>query len=173
MSDRNASGIIGFISVILWLLIFLPGLTINSSPYRELLLKGSINFQNLFMVLVAYTVTNVALLCCTAGIVGAATRRITAKSAVREKLREKPLFNTVFSGIMRGFSVYLLLLAGVYAATPDPFGSTSPEQYVRMAGTISLLAFSVNYEPDLFQNIIGIASSKNKIPKETTTSEKP
>jgi hypothetical protein len=173
MNDRNASGIIGFVCVIMWLLIFLPGLTINSSPFRQEILEGTVTFQNFTTVLITYTITNVALLCCLAGVVGAATKRITTKSSNEKKATEKPLVNAIFLGFTRGFSVYLLLLAGVYAATPDPFAMPTPEQYVRMAGTLSLMSFTVNYEPDLFQTIVGIASSKNKLPKETTPSEKP
>lgn len=115
--------------------------------------------------MLTYTITNVALLCCLSGVIGAATRRVTARASELRKFDEKPPVTTLFSGVTRGFSVYLLLLAGVYAATPNPFSSPTPEQYVRMAGTISLLAFTVNYEPDLFQSIVGIAASKGKLVK--------
>lgn len=73
---------------------------------------------------------------------------------------------------LKRFLIYLLLLAGVYAATPDPFAAPTPEQYVRMAGTISVLAFTVNYEPDFFQMVVGMAGSKNKKLKEVVPSGK-
>jgi hypothetical protein len=165
MTNRNINGVIGIASVFLWILVFLPGLTINSQPYRNDLLNGVVTINGIFAVMITYTITNVALLCCLSGIIGAATRRVTSKLSELRKFDEKPAVTTLFTGITRGFSVYLLLLAGVYAATPDPFSSPTPEQYVRMAGTISLLAFTVNYEPDLFQTIVGIAASKGKMTK--------
>lgn len=165
MTKRNINGIIGLASVLLWIVVFLPGLTINSQPFREELLAGNVTFYNFSVVLITYTISNVALLCCISGVIGAATRRITAKASEQRKLDEKPIFSAIFTGVTRGFSVYLLLLAGVYAATPDPFAAPTSDQYVRMAGTISLMAFTVNYEPDLFQTIVGIAASKGKMAK--------
>ena len=173
MRNRNINGVIGLTSVLLWILVFLPGLTINSQPYREQILQGNVTIHSFLTVMLTYTISNVALLCCLAGVIGAATRRITAKPAEQRTLDEKPVFNAVFTGVTRGFSVYLLLLAGVYAATPDPFSAPTPEQYVRMAGTISLMAFTVNYEPDLFQTIVGIAASKGKMAGKSVPQGKP
>jgi hypothetical protein len=65
-------------------------------------------------------------------------------------------------GLLRGFLVYLLLLAGVYAATSDPFHLPTPEQYARMAGTVSLLSFLVSYEPQFFQRAIGMVSGPGR-----------
>lgn len=173
MRNRNINGVIGLVSVLLWILVFLPGLTINSQPFREQILQGNVSLHNFSVVLLTYTISNVAILCCMAGVIGAATRRITAKATEQRKFDEKPVFSAIFTGVTRGFSVYLLLLAGVYAATPDPFSAPTPEQYVRMAGTISLMAFIVNYEPDLFQTIVGIASSKGKMAGKSVTQENP
>ena len=172
MRNRNINGVVGLFSVLLWILVFLPGLTINSQPFRDEILAGNVTFKNFSTVLLTYTISNVALLCCLAGVIGAATRRITAKSSEQRKFDEKPAFTAIFTGVTRGLSVYLLLLAGVYAATPDPFAAPTPDQYVRMAGTISLMAFTVNYEPDLFQTIVGIAASKGKLTKTPTPTEK-
>jgi hypothetical protein len=131
----------------------LPGLTINSAPYREALLAGDLQFHNILMTFIAYTLTNTAILCCLAGLLGAAAHRLLNKETDKK-------YYPIFSGIMRGFVVYLLLLAGVYAATSDPFTTTTPEQYVRMAGTVSLLSFLVNYEPNLFQSLINLANKR-------------
>ncbi|HCE58282.1 MAG TPA: hypothetical protein DER09_10745 [Prolixibacteraceae bacterium] len=172
MRNRNINGVIGITSVLLWIIVFLPGLTVNSQPYREQILNGNITIQNFLTVMITYTISNVALLCCVAGVIGAATRRVTARASELRKYDDKPVFNAVFTGVTRGFSVYLLLLAGVYAATPDPFSAPTSEQYVRMAGTISLMSFTVNYEPELFQTIVGIAASKSKMAGKSVNQEK-
>ena len=158
MKTKNYSGIVGVVSFILWLITFLPGLTINSQPYRDAILLGDISFESILMVLLAYTITNVAILCALSGIIGAAAKTLLEKSDSSSK--NDVWSNPISSGVVRGFFVYLLFLAGVYAATPDPFGTTTPGQYVRMAGTVSVLSFIVNYEPNLFKSIIGFAESR-------------
>lgn len=173
MNSRNMNGVIGLTFVFLWILLFLPGLTVNSQPYREQISNGNVTIQNFLTVMITYTISNVAILCCLAGVIGAATRRVTARTSELRKYDDKPVLNAVFTGVTRGFSVYLLLLAGVYAATPDPFSAPTSEQYVRMAGTISLMSFTVNYEPELFQTIVGIAASKGKMVRKSVPQEKP
>ncbi len=155
MKAPYITGMIGVISVVLWLAVFLPGITINSQPFRTSLLNGDFALYNIFMTMIAYTLTNTAVLCCLAGILGA-----TAHCLIKNCTESSS--SIIFTGIMRGFVVYLLLLAGVYAATPAPFTSTTPEQYVRMAGTVSLLAFVVNFEPNLFQSLINMAQTNRR-----------
>jgi len=142
-------------AVILWLAVFLPGLTINSQPYRDALLQGEFTAQNILLTLIAYTLTNTAILCCLAGMIGTAVHNLQKKSA-------DTMPASMMTGVLRGFVIYLLLLAGVYAATPSPFNDTTPEQYVRMAGTVSLLAFLVNYEPNMFQSVINMSNTTEK-----------
>jgi len=47
MINRNNNGVIGLTSVLLWILVFLSGLTINSEPYRKELLNGIVTFKNI------------------------------------------------------------------------------------------------------------------------------
>src|SRR5947207_9651446 len=49
--------------------------------------------------------------------------------------------------MMRSFVVYLCVIAGLYFAIDDPFKHTTAAQYVRLAGTLSILAFVVGYDP--------------------------
>jgi len=64
-------------------------------------------------------------------------------------LRENPL-----TAMLRGFAVYLAIIAGVYITGGDPFGDASASQYVRFAGSVSLLAYLVGYDPTRLQDLL-------------------
>lgn len=164
MTSKLLNGIFGSIAIAMWLAVFLPGLTINSKPYRDAIMDGSLAFADTSMAFLTYTITNVALLCCFAGIIGSCTKRLLRPDEDEEGTSgpDKRDMNPIFSGVLRGFLIYLLFLAGVYAATPDPFASPTPEQYVRMAGTISGLSFVINYDPALFESVIAAAGPRSR-----------
>jgi hypothetical protein len=79
------------------------------------------------------------------------------KEAFEEQLRiwkENPL-----GAMLRGFAVYLAVIAGVYVAGGDPFSTDAKQamradQYVRFAGTVSLLSFVVGYDPTRLRSLI-------------------
>ena len=55
------------------------------------------------------------------------------------------------------FAVGLLIdsiIAGVYITGGDPFSDGSPSQYVRFAGSVSLLAYLVGYDPTRLQDLL-------------------
>ena len=58
------------------------------------------------------------------------------------------------ASMIRGFLVYLGFVAGIYMATNAPFADVTGDQYARLAGTISFLAFVVGYDPTKFQDFI-------------------
>jgi hypothetical protein len=64
-------------------------------------------------------------------------------------LRESPL-----TAMLRGFAVYLAVIAGVYITGGDPFDTATASQYVRFAGTVSLLAYLVGYDPTRLQDML-------------------
>jgi membrane protein YqaA with SNARE-associated domain len=64
-------------------------------------------------------------------------------------LQENPVTAT-----FRGFAVYLAVIAGVYIIGGDPFDQATPSQYVRFAGSVSLLAFMVGYDPMKLQDLL-------------------
>jgi len=78
-------------------------------------------------------------------------RAKTIEDASRRFLEETP-----WSAMMRSFLVYLCVLAGLYFALEDPFKDSTPAQYLRLAGTVSVLAFLVGYDPTRIQNWIGL-----------------
>ena len=147
--------IIGSVSVLLWMLVFLPGLTISSAPYRQQLVEGNLSWESVMMTLITYTVTNVAVLCCLAGIIGAATQAIFVGTHPKEqKEEEDKLSGVLLAGVLRSFLIYLLFISGVYMATNAPFAAPTQEQYVRVAGLISLFAFVSGYDPRFFSRIV-------------------
>jgi hypothetical protein len=116
------------------------------------------------MAFLTYTITNVALLCCLAGVIGTVSNLFLI-SRKKERDIGSPdddhfATNPILTGLLRGFLIYILYLAGVYAATSAPFSAPTPDQYARMAGTVSLLSFIISFEPDFLKTIIGIASKK-------------
>lgn len=163
-------GIAGLIAVLLWLGFFLPGLTIASQPYRDCLAAGDFSWVNFGMVFLCYTVTNAAILCIVAGVAGAMARQFFSPGMQEETDHTTPqppennkASDNIFSGALRGFLIYLVFLAGAYAATSSPFAATTAEQYARMAGTVSLLSFLISYEPNFIRAIIGLVSSKVRV----------
>jgi len=146
---------VGVISVLLWMLVFLPGLTISSAPFRQQLISGHLTWTNVLMTLITYTVTNVAILCCLSGIIGAASKVIIGGTRKEAKSGESDsMSGLLLAGVLRSFLIYLLFISGVYLATNAPFASPTQEQYVRVAGLISLFAFFAGYDPRFFGRIV-------------------
>lgn len=141
-----------------WLVLFTAGLIIPSSTYRTLLANQAHTlsmlelFQYWFVVVTCYTLTNVALLCCTASLLGAAGRRARLERA--DDHDDDGLANPYVSAMIRGFFVFLVLLSGVLILLEKPFGAPSQEQYLRLAGFVSLLSFLVGYNPHLFARLL-------------------
>ena len=67
-----------------------------------------------------------------------------------------------FSSMLRGLVVYFAFVAGVYVANADPFSLTTPEQYIKSAGAISLLSFIVGYDPTVFCSLISLGEKLRK-----------
>jgi hypothetical protein len=100
-----------------------------------------------------FSPTNLALLTLVAAFLGGTVSNLVVSSLEdHEKksihgrrlafLSEHPLAAT-----MRGFVIYLCVIAGLYVAMDDPFKDSSSGQYARLAGTLSLIAFVVGYDP--------------------------
>ncbi|MBL9032732.1 MAG: hypothetical protein JNM80_13640 [Phycisphaerae bacterium] len=58
------------------------------------------------------------------------------------------------AAVMWGFFIYLSAISGLVAITGDPFSSTTPGQYLRLAGAVSLLAFVVGWRPHLLMQLV-------------------
>ncbi|HUU15965.1 MAG TPA: hypothetical protein VMW72_02350 [Sedimentisphaerales bacterium] len=140
----------------LWLAIFLFGTLVNSAPYRSRFaaLEGGVIevIKNGLLVVLAYTLTNVAFLCILAGLLG--TLGVKAILGTKEhKDSEKDTTSPKNSAILRGFLVYLTLIAGVLIFGENPAEPTQI-QYVKLAGLMSLAGFVMNYQPKIFGRLM-------------------
>jgi len=164
-------------TIILWIVIFLAGIIINSAPYRDRVTLGGPNvfawIVNWIVVLFVYTPTNVAILSIFAGLLGALGRRATLHVITPDKDEEFPEdpINPYLSGVVRGFIVYLLIISGmIIILESPPISPTAPDQYVRLASVISVASFIVSYNPRYFGKLLHRATEsiikKKKMPKD-------
>lgn len=101
------------------------------------------------MVLISFTPTNLALICCTAGVIGAAGRRLQLSTDPDRDNRDRS--HPLLSAFVRGLFVFLIAISGILVLLEDPIlGTASPGQYIRFAGLLSLTSFIVNYDPTVF-----------------------
>jgi hypothetical protein len=143
------------LAILLWLSVFLVGTLVNSGPYRARFasLGGSLNaiVGDGLIVGVTYTLTNIGILCILASLLGALAAEANL-GVDGEKPGEQDTTAPRASAILRGFLVYLALIAGVLMFGDTPAEPTQT-QYVRLAGVTSLLGFTVNYRPGLFARL--------------------
>ncbi len=141
-----------WLTLILWLALFLIGTLVNSAPYRSLFAAFEGGFlaaiKNGLLVVLTYTLTNVAFLCVLAGILGTlGAKAILVTEA--QKSFDRDTTSPRNSAVLRGFLVYLTLIAGVLILGDNPAEPTQI-QYVRLAGFMSLAGFIMNYRPKIF-----------------------
>lgn len=158
----------GIIAVLGWLTLFGVGLLVASKSYRDRLLEA-FEWKAFLVSLLTYTPTNIAALCLLAAFCGGCASRLVLSSAAslhagRESSKpglddaEVFMAESPVSSMLRGFVVYVAFLAGVYVGTSAPFAEPTQEQYARAAGTVSLLAFVVGYDPTLFRQLLNVGS---------------
>lgn len=136
--------------------------------------------RSLIIVAAAYTPTNLAILCCAAALVGCLGRlattndaeahaatlnsrnsetgqvvQVTATSVTPStaSMAVSPLAPSI-SAVTWGLFIYLIVISGSVVMTGDPFKMTTPEQYLRLAGTSSLLAFVVGWRPQFIADLV-------------------
>ncbi|MGH8563827.1 MAG: hypothetical protein ACREXW_06935 [Gammaproteobacteria bacterium] len=163
MTHRIARGLLvatGVFCVLLWLALLVLGLTVDSKPYRAALLTG---FDPILLIQVAlfYTPINVALLTCLAGLIGGISSNLTfhpatppAETAAAEMHRALVRTENPFASLLRSFVVYLLFIAGIAITTDAPFSNPTADQYMRIAGLLSLIGFVVGYDPSTFNGLL-------------------
>lgn len=135
---------------------------------------------SLIVIGFAYTPTNLAILCCAAALVGCLGRLATTNDAEAHAATLKsedpgtgrtlevtatavatspstmaisPLAPAI-TAVTWGLFIYLIVISGTVVVAGDPFKATSPEQYLRLAGTSSLLAFVVGWRPQFIADLV-------------------
>lgn len=77
-----------------------------------------------------------------------------AKPAPPDAVMSPIPLRPAIAAITSGFFIYLFLISGTLLAVENPFSSTTPDQYLRLAGTASLLAFVVGWKPEVISQLI-------------------
>lgn len=179
-----AKAMLGSAAAVAWLLIFAAGLLVDSRPYRNGIqptiastpaargasadpadseTKGRGLDLGAFAVAVCvYTPISVAFLALLAAFIGGCASNLTFSATADgpepadERAQQRMLFLTEnpLASMLRGFLVYLGFIAGVYITADAPFANPTASQFVRFAGTMSLVAFAVGYDPLKFQDLL-------------------
>lgn len=120
-----------------------------------------------FYSVLVYTPTNMALLTLFAGLLGGCVSNIKySMMTLDERASLKPkeeaiLSENPLSATMRGFVIYLCMVAGLYVVLDDPFKDSTPGQYARLAGSMSLVAFIVGFDPTRIKVWLRMADNKS------------
>lgn len=120
-----------------------------------------------FYAVLVYTPTNMALLTLFAGLLGGCVSNIKYSMMTNEERanlkpkEEAILSENPLSATMRGFVIYLCMVAGLYVVLDDPFKDSTPGQYARLAGSMSLVAFIVGFDPTRIKAWLRMADSKS------------
>ena len=144
--------------IICWLVLFLSGTLINSEPYRDEFIspENGLKTKALYglYVILTYTLTNVALLCIITSLLGYLGDKVILTSD-QEVKRNKTKDNTAprCSAMLRGFVIFITLIAGVLILGDDPV-DPSQLDYIRLAGFMSVIAFLISYDPTLFSRLL-------------------
>jgi hypothetical protein len=113
------------------------------------------------MSMLCFTPINLAFLSLVAGLAGGYASNIAIETMPDDELaslrHDQPrrhlfLQEPPISAAVRGFIVYLCVIAGLYLVTEDPFRDPTASQYVRLAGSLSALAFLVGYDPSRLED---------------------
>src|SRR5262249_12966615 len=137
------------------------GGVVSTEPYRKPLVAphalglGEALFC-WFVVVTCYTATNPAFLACLAAFLGGIARRVRIDGEGADTSNDSwsSQKKAYLSAIMRGFFLYLVVLSGLLLLTTQAITNPSQEQYVRLAGTISVLSFLVGSDTTLFARIM-------------------
>lgn len=146
-------------AILLWLILFAIGIFVDSGPHRTAIQlgDGGLAAQAFHWVaaILAYTLTNVALLSINSAVLGAATRRLENIFLARP-MEPAPLSYPYAAAALRGFFVYLMAVSGLIFMVEGLFKSivTSADAYIRISGGISMVAFLIGYSPELFARIL-------------------
>lgn len=131
-----------------------PASPVQPVPVRELALPW-------LLTIIFFTPLNLAFVAAAAGALGslgsiANLNDDSDPSADATRDRTNPLV----SGLLRGMFVYLFVISGMLLFDDSPFSATGPDQYVRLAGFLSLFSFVVNYQPKVFSNLFDWANTR-------------
>ncbi len=149
-----------------WLVLFSGGMLISSEPYRNDIANGG-GFGAVAlawaMTLLFWTVTNLALLSVLSSLLGAVARRTRFIGVDSDRFnssqRRQSLREHYMSAGMRGFGIYILVMAGMLVLATEVLSNPDAEKYMRLAATVSVIAFYGGYDPRAFKSVFNRVSS--------------
>jgi hypothetical protein len=171
-------------SLAAWILLYAAGLFLESIEHRVVMAPHTLEKQlgtsgkaifdsamknqvagpwSFFTALVCYSPTNMALLTLISGFLGGCVSNAMISSLEEDEIKKLSsrriafLSESPLAATMRGFVGYLCLIAGLYVAMDDPFKDSTPGQYARLAGSLSLVAFVVGYDPSRIEGWLRMA----------------
>lgn len=156
------------ISMFVWIILFILGISINSSFYIDSISSSELFgiIKNIAVILISWTWSNVLILSCLSSSIGELGRQIGDK---------EDDFN-LRTSITRGFFVFLgvamgqLVIAGGYNPSNESqlYYNISQGAYFRIACFISLISLLFGYNPRLFfswihrlEKLTGIRGNKD------------
>jgi hypothetical protein len=104
-----------------------------------------------FLIVTCYTFSNVAILCCLTSVIGAIGRS-AGIDEVHQTAPGRDLRSLCIAAVIRGFFMYIVILSGVLILADQKFNDISIEQYLKLVGVVSILSFSIGYDPHIFLN---------------------
>jgi hypothetical protein len=160
--------LLGGIALAGWFALFTGGTLISTKPYLDAFAAPIAPLQAAWsglLIVGFWTISNVGLLSILAAMLGAFgqrthfTARITAWEPVVAENQvaartSREMLTHYASAIMRGFGVYALLLSGLLVMATDAIVAPDQSQYVRLAGTISVISFYAGYDPEMLAGLL-------------------
>jgi hypothetical protein len=143
------------LAIAAWVVLTAAGVAVSTKPYIDLLSNatGRATLLELaeawFVMITCYTFTNIALLCCLSAVIGAIGR----SARVDDVERNDPatdLRTLCITGMIRGFFMFIVILSGTLILSDQQYDNITIEQYLKLAGLVSLLSFAIGYDPHLF-----------------------
>lgn len=156
-APSGSAAALSVLAVAAWVFVFTAGVTISSQPYRNVLENGRFATEigmALLATLLTFTPPNVAILCCVSGVIGEQTRRLSRRREGNPDGPHAAPHGPLASALLRGFCVFIAILAGVLVLSGSQIISPTQDQYVRLAGTGSLFAFLAGFRPRLVAQLL-------------------
>lgn len=185
LADRFLKPLFGLALFVGWLLLFVMGMSLSAKQYTDCLTKpdSSVNWYFLLIYGLLFTPTNGAILASLAGVLGGIASNLAAANKFSHAqpdltdtesddfqsylyMTENPLVS-----MLRGFTTYLIFIAGSYLTTFTTSGDVNnPGQvlgltasaYFKFAVTVSLLAYLAGYDPSRMKSLINSFSLTKK-----------
>ncbi|HWB11001.1 MAG TPA: hypothetical protein VG826_17365 [Pirellulales bacterium] len=154
---------VGIALASLWIVVFAVGFAVPALPHLNALTSAAEKslsvpsaLGHLILVVLCSTPTNPGLLACIAALLGGIANWIHVDGTIPSSNNVGASIQAAcFASMLRGFFMYLALLAGLLLLTTQAITQATQEQYVQLAGTVSVFAFMVGYDPDVFKKLMG------------------